>query len=166
MIEIDILVEASGWGDEEHLAALVRRAVDAATAGAGLDVAATSELSVVFTDDAAIRALNASWRGKDKATNVLSFPAAALTPGSAPEPLLGDIVIARETVEREATLEAKPFEHHLTHLIVHGFLHLLGYDHEGPEEAEAMEGLERRVLARLAIPDPYDTPSEPERQTR
>lgn len=155
MIAIDLLVETDGWGDEARLAGYARRAVDAAMETLGLDPALDSELSVVLTDDASIRELNAGWRSKDKPTNVLSFPAFPIRPGAAPGPLLGDIVIARETVEREAALEDKPFDHHLTHLIVHGFLHLLGYDHESPEEAETMEGLERRILAALAIPDPY-----------
>lgn len=164
MIDIDILAETGGWGDEARLAECARRAVDAAVETLGFDAGTTSELSIVFTDDASIRRLNAEWRGKDKATNVLSFPAFPVAPGSPPGPLMGDIVIARETVEREALLEGKPFDHHLTHLIVHGFLHLLGYDHEDAEEAETMEALERRILARLAIADPYAS-SDPDRQT-
>lgn len=155
MIGIDILVESSGWGDEARLDATARRAVDATARVLGLDAGLVFDLSLVFTDDAAIRKLNADWRGKDRPTNVLSFPVADIEPGANPGPLLGDIVIARETVARESGLEGKPFDHHLTHLIVHGFLHLLGYDHESPEEAETMEGLERRILADLAIPDPY-----------
>ena len=88
-------------------------------------------------------------------TNVLSFPAFPVTPGDRLPPMLGDIVLAAETVSREAGLEGKPLAHHITHLMVHGFLHLIGHDHEVDAEAEAMESLERRVLARLAIPDPY-----------
>src|SRR5690606_27325001 len=110
---------------------------------------------VIFTDDAAIRALNAEWRGKDKATNVLTFPAFPVLRGGALPPMLGDIVLAYETVEREAREEDKPFESHLSHLLAHGFLHLAGYDHEEDGEAEEMEDAERRILARLAIPDPY-----------
>ncbi len=103
-----------------------------------------------------MRALNAGWRGKDKPTNVLSFPASpAAAPGAALPPMLGDIVLAAETVFGEAALDGKPVEHHLSHLIVHGLLHLLGYDHETDGQAEAMEAVERRALARLAIPDPY-----------
>lgn len=163
MIDIDILVEAPGWGDERDLEAIARRCVDAAAEGAGLGDL-SSELSLVFTDDEAIRALNVHWRGKEKPTNVLSFPAAPLKPGARPGPMLGDIVIARETVEREAEQEGKPLGHHLAHLLVHGFLHLLGYDHEDPAEAERMEALERRILAGLSIPDPYEMPSDQERQ--
>ncbi len=118
-------------------------------------IAAThGEVSVVLTDDAAIRRLNRDWRHIDKPTNVLSFPAAVLENG-APEPLLGDIVIAYETVARESAEEHKPFLHHLAHLAVHGFLHLMGYDHETDSQADAMEGLERDILAGLGIADPY-----------
>ena len=113
------------------------------------------ELSLVFTDDENIREINAEWRDKDKATNVLSFPAFPLEPGGMPGPMLGDIVIARETVEREALELEKSFEDHLTHLLVHGFLHLFGYDHMDEEEAEEMESLETRILAVLGLSDPY-----------
>ena len=153
MIDIDITVEAGDWQGEQAFHELASRAVAAALAELGLD--GTSELSLLFTDDAHIRVLNRDWRGKDKATNVLSFPAFEASPGEPLAPMLGDIVLALETISAEAALEEKPFEHHLSHLIVHGFLHLLGYDHEETEEAEEMEALERRILARLAIPDPY-----------
>ncbi|MBB5700387.1 putative rRNA maturation factor [Ochrobactrum daejeonense] len=153
-IHIDIMVEAGNWSDEPTLEALVRKSVEAGWEVLGLK-SAESELSVVFTDDASIQVLNAEWRGKDKPTNVLSFPAFPVKAGSQPGPMLGDIVIARQTVEREALEERKPLENHLTHLVVHGFLHLLGYDHETDEEAEVMEGKEREILHALAIPDPY-----------
>ena len=114
------------------------------------------ELAIVLTDDAAIRTLNRDWRGKDAPTNVLSFPAAAPSaPRAGDARLLGDIVIAYETTAREAVAEGKPFAHHLAHLAVHGFLHLLGYDHETDAEAEAMEALEIAVLRRLGVPNPY-----------
>jgi probable rRNA maturation factor len=122
---------------------------------AGVDAQAGSELSVVFSDDAHIRTLNSGWRGKDKPTNVLSFPAFPAIPGEKLPPMLGDIVLAAETVVREAGLEGKPLDHHISHLVVHGVLHLLGHDHEDETEAETMEALERAALARLAIPDPY-----------
>lgn len=153
-IHIDIMVEAGNWPDEPALETLVRKSVEAGWSVLGLK-SADSELSAVFTDDASIQLLNAEWRGKDKPTNVLSFPAFPVKAGSQPGPMLGDIVIARETVEREALEEGKPLENHLTHLVVHGFLHLLGYDHETDEEAEEMEGKEREILHALAIPDPY-----------
>lgn len=154
MIDIDILIEAKGWPDEDALFQLAQQAVDTAWKSLFTDDA-NSELSIVFTDDASIAVLNAQWRNKDKATNVLSFPAFAVKAGAKPGPMLGDIVIARETVMREAQEEGKPFEHHLNHMIIHGFLHLLGYDHEDEAEAEIMEQWERDILARLAIPDPY-----------
>lgn len=159
-IDIDISVEAAGWPDEASLAALAARVV---TVAAGfLETASrqpfpdpASELSLVFTSDAAMRGLNAEWRDKDRPTNVLSFPAFPVVPGAMPGPMLGDIVLARETIEREATENGTPFEAHLTHLIVHGFLHLLGYDHLEPAEAAEMEGLETRILAVLGLSDPY-----------
>lgn len=153
-LSIDIAVEAGGWADERDLETLVKSSAAATFAETGY-AGGETELSLVFTDDAAIRSLNAGWRDKDKATNVLSFPAFPMKPGASLPPMLGDIVFAFETVEREAELEGKPFDHHLSHLIVHGLLHLMGHDHEDEAEAEAMEGIERRALARLAIADPY-----------
>lgn len=147
-------MEAGDWAGEDELAALSRRAVDAAVARLGLGDAG-SELSIVFTDNEAMRALNAQWRGKDKPTNVLSFPAFPLSPGDPPGPMLGDIVIAFETVKSEAELEGKPFDDHLRHLVVHGFLHVLGYDHENDTDAEEMEAAERAILADMGIADPY-----------
>ena len=155
LIIIDVLVETDGWAEETALHDLSARAIAAAWQQLHEGEQPASELSLVFTDDAAIRELNNDWRDKDKPTNVLSFPAFNLKPGQKPGPMLGDIVIARETVAREALEERKPFDDHLTHLVVHGFLHLLGYDHLTETEAEEMEGLERKILARLAIPDPY-----------
>jgi probable rRNA maturation factor len=111
------------------------------------------ELSILFTNDEAVRRLNAHYRGKDKPTNVLSFPQPS-------GPLLGDVVLAAETVRAEAALAGKPLEAHMAHLIIHGFLHLLGYDHWGEEEAEAMEAVERAALERMGIPDPYAAASE------
>lgn len=131
---------------------LLRRAVDAALHGAGFAPMPQSELSVLLADDAAIRELNRDYRGFDKPTNVLSFPAGPTPPRT---PLLGDLALAFETIGREAETDAKPFDHHLTHLVVHGVLHLLGYDHETDDEADAMETLETRILAGLGIADPY-----------
>ena len=123
--------------------------------------AGAPELSIVFTNDAAMRKLNKAYRGKDSATNVLSFPQhEGVAPGarSGPQlagPLLGDVILSAETVAREAVLASKPLEDHMVHLIIHGFLHLLGYDHETEGEAEKMEQLERVALKTLGIPDPY-----------
>ena len=113
------------------------------------------EVSLVLADDAFVRSVNAQWRDQDKATNVLSFPAFPLVPGGMPGPLLGDILIARETVMREAAALDKPMTDHLTHLLVHGFLHLFGYDHMETAEAENMERIETRILATLGLSDPY-----------
>jgi probable rRNA maturation factor len=153
-IDIGLQVEAGDWPPRPHLRRLVRRAIDALarTGGIGHGV---SELGVVFTDDAHVRRLNAEWRGRDRPTNVLSFPAFPERRGGALPPMLGDVVLAFETVKGEADLEAKPLDHHICHLLVHGLLHLLGHDHEDERQAEEMEELERAALARLAIPDPY-----------
>ncbi len=141
---IDLVVEAGAWTDEA--VAAVERAALAALQGRKATV------SIMLTDDATIRVLNQQFRGKDKATNVLSFPAAKM-PGN--EEFLGDIAIAQETAEREAAEEGKALIAHLSHLAVHGVLHLLGEDHETPEEAERMEAAERAILAVLGIADPY-----------
>jgi probable rRNA maturation factor len=156
-IAADLLIEADGWGDEAELQALVDTAVATAAAHADAEILDGSEVSVVLTDDARIRVLNARHRGIDKATNVLSFPQDD-EDADAYGPLLGDIVIARETVEREAVDAGLPFRHHLAHMVVHGFLHLVGYDHLHDDEAEEMEGLETAVLSVLGIPDPYADP--------
>lgn len=152
-VEIDLAVEAGDWPDEAAVTALVRRALDA-TLG-DQKVAGDSEMSVVLTDDAAMARLNGTWRGKPKPTNVLSFPSFPDHRGPHLPPMLGDVVLAFETVRSEAAEQEKPFENHLAHLVVHGVLHLLGHDHVTDEEAERMEGAERRILASLAIPDPY-----------
>lgn len=153
-VAVDILVEAGNWPKKAGLKRRVERAVDAALAVARPPIAASAEISVVFTDDAHIRTLNDRFRGKDKPTNVLSFPAPGTGKGRF-GPLLGDVVLALETIENEAKNLGLTFEAHLTHLIVHGFLHLLGYDHLHESEAATMEGLETHVLAELGIADPY-----------
>jgi probable rRNA maturation factor len=150
----DILVEADGWPDEAVLQALVDRAIAAAVAAARPAITADAEISVVFTDDAHSRELNGQYRGKDAPTNVLSFPASRANP-EVVGPLLGDVVLAAETIAREADAEGIAFEAHLTHLVIHGFLHLLGYDHEETAEAAVMESLETAILAGLGIADPY-----------
>ncbi len=171
-IGIDIVVDSPLWKAEPSVRAILRRAVREAAS-----MAAThhGELAIVLTDDTAIRALNRDWRGKDTATNVLSFPAPAAArlekPASGGRPrLIGDIVIAYETTAREASAQALPFRHHLTHLAVHGFLHLLGHDHIADREAEAMENLEIAVLAELDVPNPYPpahrSPTSKRRQSR
>ena len=147
--KIDVLVESDLWQHPGQAKAVVRRAVRAAAAALSTKRA---ELAVVLTDDAAIRLLNRDWRGVDAATNVLSFPTRRVGDGP---PLFGDIVLAYETVAREAHRDGKPLAHHLAHLAVHGFLHLNGYDHGRADEAATMERLERAILRRLDIGDPY-----------
>jgi probable rRNA maturation factor len=153
----EVLVVADCWQAEPDAEAVVHRAIAAAAESVDADVG-DAELAVMLTDDAGIRTLNSNWRGIDKPTNVLSFPALQPTgpvgPDDAPR-MLGDIAIAYQTARKEADAEQKPFDHHLSHLAIHGFLHLIGYDHEKDGEAEAMEALERQVLAQLGIPDPY-----------
>lgn len=131
-------------------ASSVRRWVDAALAGHRRAV----ELSVRYVDSDEGRALNRDYRGRDYATNVLSFPVEL--PRGVRSPLLGDLVVCAPVVALEALGQDKPLAHHHAHLVVHGVLHLLGMDHEGSEaEADAMEARERRILGRLGIPDPY-----------
>jgi probable rRNA maturation factor len=159
-IDIQISVEEGSWPDEEVLNSLSDRVINTASRFLASTEKqpfpkAPSELSLLFTDDASIRAINAEWRSQDKPTNVLSFPAFPLEPGGMPGPMLGDIILAYETLQREAAEMGKPFDDHLTHLLVHGFLHLFGYDHMETEEAEEMEGLETRILAELGLSDPY-----------
>lgn len=147
-LSVDVLVQSPKWKDQRGAAAAVRKAINAA---ADEISSPGGEVAVLLTNDAAIRKLNKQWRKIDKPTNVLSFPAKEATQ----DMLLGDIVIAYETLKRESRDEDKKFLHHLSHLAVHGFLHLMGYDHQNDSEAETMEGLERVILTRLRMPDPY-----------
>jgi probable rRNA maturation factor len=153
----EVIVAADCWQDQPEAEAVILRAINAAAEMVDADVG-DAEIAVMLTDDAGIRTLNSNWRGIDKPTNVLSFPALQPTgprePDDAPR-MLGDIAIAYQTTREEADQEQKPFEHHLSHLAVHGFLHLIGHDHETDDEAEAMEALEQEILAQLGIPDPY-----------
>lgn len=156
-VELDIATEAGDWSsfpDAEQLvsaaaAALVQQPQAAALAG--------GQASIVLADDAMVQGLNASYRGKDQPTNVLSFPFEP-PPGVVPPEAaryLGDIILASETLLREAADLGIPPAHHLQHLVVHGLLHLVGFDHIEAAQAEAMEALETRVLAGLGIADPY-----------
>ena len=150
-VTVDLAIENPSWTALGDLQSLAERAAEAALREAGFASGESPELSCLFGDDASIRKLNAQWRGMDKPTNVLSFPATG--PGA--ELLLGDIVLAFETVAREAAAENKPIRDHVTHLIVHGVLHLVGHDHEADDEADAMEALEVRALHRLGLANPY-----------
>jgi probable rRNA maturation factor len=161
---VDVIVEDEGWGDPTPI---VERAVAATLRHLGHDPT-VFEVSVLACDDARIRALNADFRGKDAPTNVLSWPAVDLSPdevGGLPQPPepgaqddpegLGDIALARETCQAEALAAGKPLEDHLTHLVVHSVLHLLGYDHETEADAHLMETTETAILAGMGLPDPY-----------
>ena len=147
---VDVLAESPLWEKQPQAVPVVERAI--AAAAEAID-APLGEVVVMLADDETIRSLNRDWRKIDKPTNVLSFPAAQ-TPGIEPL-MLGDIVIAYETLTRECEAEDRVFLHHLAHLAVHGFLHLMGYDHQNDSDAEAMEQLETTILARLDMPDPY-----------
>lgn len=155
---VDIVIKAKAWQTAAPgIARIVRRAADAVFAAERIK--APVELSVVLATDAAVQKLNKTYRGKDKPTNVLSFPTG--------EPaLLGDVVLAYGTVAREARGEEKPFQNHVSHLVVHGVLHLLGYDHERMSEAEKMEARETKILASLGVPDPYALPARLARKAR
>ncbi len=157
---IDVVHEAGDWGSLDAASDAVRAAAGALAAELGITA---SEACVALASDAEVERLNASYRGKPAPTNVLSFPAGPIQqPSSAGQMrVLGDLVLAAETVSREAADLKVPLAHHLQHLIVHGLLHLLGYDHERDDEAEAMEALEVRILARLGIADPYADAGEP-----
>ena len=155
--EIDVAVEDARWNDVvPDLEAFVIRAVEAGLAIAPDSPKEAVEVSVLLTTDAAVQALNRTWRGQDKPTNVLSFPAPPQPPHAGMARPLGDVVLAYDTMLRESGEQSKPLSHHLAHLLVHGTLHLLGQDHEtGDADAEAMEALEIAALATLGMPDPY-----------
>lgn len=147
MIEIE--VEDAAWSQAlPEVEAVVRRAAEAALIAG--EASHGASLTVLLTDDGAVQDLNARFRGKDKATNVLSFPAAASA-----APYLGDVAMAFRTCEAEARCQHKSIADHLSHLTVHGVLHLLGYDHEADGEAEVMEDMERQILKRMGVKDPY-----------
>ena len=150
-LSIAFAVNSDGW--PEDLEAVADRAIREAVKQAKPEIVGVTELSVVLTDDAEQQELNKQWRGIDKTTNVLSFP--QIEPFAPVSGLLGDIILARETLVREAEEMGISFTAHFTHLVVHGFLHLLGYDHIEDDEAEEMEGLETEILAALGIADPY-----------
>ena len=145
---VDVEIEDRAWTAALPQAELIARG--AALAALDSEGAGHEGVTILLTDDDSVRALNARFRQQDKATNVLAFPA----PYN-PERHLGDLALASGVCVREAAEQGKPVAHHLQHLVVHGVLHLLGYDHMRDDEAEAMEGLERAVLAGLGVPDPY-----------
>lgn len=152
-IELDIIADAGDWDDETGIATLAGQVLATAVEELKPNLAAGTELCLVLSDDDEVRRLNRDFRGKDKPTDVLSFPPAVEAPGA--ETFLGELIVSFTTVKNDAAAEQKRFEDHLAHLILHGFLHLLGYDHETDDDAETMERLETVILARLGITDPY-----------
>ncbi|MGE4063856.1 MAG: rRNA maturation RNase YbeY [Rhodospirillaceae bacterium] len=166
---VDVLVPAAAWSRAlPAAAAMCRKAARAAIAAGAPKRLRTkahqAEVSILLTTDAAIRKLNATFRKQDKPTNVLSFPAAQNHPanriGDGPPDLhLGDVVVAYGTVAREAKESHKSLKDHLSHMVVHGVLHLLGYDHESAADAKTMERLETKILSQLGIVDPYREPA-------
>ncbi|MFK7943148.1 MAG: rRNA maturation RNase YbeY [Paracoccaceae bacterium] len=165
---IDLMVEDEGWLDAlPSLKDVAEQAAQLALRAAGLSLA-TRSISILACDDARIAMLNNEFRDKPRPTNVLSWPAFDLTPSApgeaplappehntpGPQPL-GDVAIALQTCQQEAETAAKPLNFHVMHLILHGCLHLLGYDHETPEDAVLMEGMESRALVGAGFPDPY-----------
>jgi probable rRNA maturation factor len=153
---VAVVVEDARWrAAAPDIEALCRRAARAALAGAGASIDAGAEVSLLLGDDTRSAALNGRYRGRDGPTNVLSFATdGAIAAPGAPR-LLGDVMLAYETVAREAAAGAPTLADHTAHLVVHGVLHLVGFDHGDPREAARMEGLERRVLAGLGVADPY-----------
>jgi probable rRNA maturation factor len=160
-LDIDIVRRAGSWDGTGVTDAMLRRAAGAAFAAAAPAAETRFEITILLTDDGEMRELNRTWRGKDFPTNVLSFPAAEPIGAATARPTpLGDIVLAAETVLAEAAEQGITPAAHAAHLVVHGMLHLLGFDHERDEDAEAMEALETNVLDGLGIADPYAEPHD------
>jgi probable rRNA maturation factor len=149
-VNIEMSVTSALWSSLDNLAELTEAAVAESIRQTQVCAEPGAELSILFCDDDFIRTLNRQWRGCDASTNVLSFPAPSGAAGA-----LGDIAIAYETAAGEAEAEGKRLKDHVIHLLVHGFLHLLGYDHQNDAEAAEMERLEGAILAALSIADPY-----------
>lgn len=160
-ITYGITIDALQWNGEDELQSLAAKCVDACNKWLVMQENqkfpdGKMELSLLFTNDASIEGINTKWRDIDKPTNVLSFPTKDLGPDDTPLPLLGDIIFAYETIEREASEQTKSFNAHLSHLMVHGYLHLFGFDHVENEEAEHMELTETRILASIGLSNPYN----------
>jgi probable rRNA maturation factor len=153
-LTLDVVHDCEAWSVIAEIERLIKSAADALQAE--VDIGATdATATILLTSDAEVRTLNHKWRGIDKATNVLSFPAPEAPGDLESDDFLGDIAMACETVLREAAEQGTDPAHHLQHLTVHGLLHLLGYDHENPDDATEMETLEIEILARIGVPNPY-----------
>jgi len=154
--DIAIMKPERRWPPVSHLRKLLERSIRQTAKFADLSWPADAELSCLFTNDSQMMEINHQWRSKEKSTNILSFPGADIKPGEPAEQMIGDLVLAFETVEQEAISQGKNFDEHLNHLLVHGFLHLFGHDHLEIEEAEKMEQLEIAILASMDIANPYE----------
>lgn len=160
-VDVDFRIEAGDWSAVEALESTIDATFSAIMLNKSFSrirkVMDGSEVSLLLSDDSQICAMNSKFRGQNKATNVLSFPQKEADCDFF-GPYLGDIVLAFETIFREAELEKKDFKHHLQHLLIHGFLHLVGFDHETDDEAVVMENLEIDILRNLNIDNPYKDP--------
>jgi probable rRNA maturation factor len=153
-LALEISIPSALWRGLPRARAIARETIAACIDEAKIPQRERTSVSLCLSDNARVRELNARWRGLDKPTNVLSFPAAPVgSPGE--EVMLGDIALAYETMADEAETSGVELADHYRHLVAHGFLHLMGYDHQTHEEAERMEALETRILARLGVADPY-----------
>ncbi len=157
-LDIDVVHDGGDWGSVAGAEELVRAAAVAVARELAISRA---EICVALSNDEQVAELNGSYRGKLKPTNVLSFPAVPMLPVEGEPRFLGDIVLAFETLQREADDLGVPLAHHMQHLVVHGILHLVGYDHQTDEQAKEMESLEVRILADLGVADPYAGAGEP-----
>ena len=153
-LSCDVLVEEARWLERLDPEAVALAAAEKMVELVRPILHPQAEISVMFSNDDQVEQLNAQWRGKSSPTNVLSFPGIAGKNLNA-SPLLGDIVLAYETIDREAREEGKLFSDHTAHLVVHGLLHLVGYDHENESDAKKMETLESRIMSSLGYPDPW-----------
>lgn len=154
---IEISRRCNSWPAEDDLLMLANQAIGACGKEANLVWPTDAELSLVFTDDEEVTKLNSQWRKKNKSTNVLSFPGGDIQPGQTSDIFIGDIVFALETIQSESEKQGKEYSDHLVHLLIHGFLHLYGYDHIDNEQAQIMEALEQKILKSLNIADPYES---------
>lgn len=150
VLDVDVVEDDGDWSSLPDVSDLITKAAAAVAQELGGN-AGSGMVAVALSSDASVEALNGQFRGKPKPTNVLSFPAGE----GSPEGFVGDVILAAETLRREADEQDVPLSHHLQHLVVHGILHLFGYDHMSPEDAERMEAVEISILSRIGVANPY-----------